>query len=304
MVIRYFISFASETGISNVGTSNLLPALKRLLQQAADIDMFDDVRGYTENDLKKDNAFWNKHSEFIEKNPRGFGYWIWKPYLIQKTLNKMNEDDILLYLDSGCEIKASEKERLNLYFDLIKTDPIIASLADPGFDDGAMTKADLLDKLGMNDPKYFTAQRQATAIMIRKTKETVKLVNEWYELAGSDNYHYLDDSPSNLPNNPRFKEHRHDQSIFSLLTKKYNLFSEKDVLGSPIYVIRNRTGTSVIEGFSNPIYLDWVYLFFIFLGINLFLAVVISYLPPDSILKIYNIIRHFLMRNLFRTNPR
>lgn len=70
------------------------------------------------------------------------------------------------------------------------------------------------------------------------------MVNEWYEL-GCD-YHNIDDSPSILKNIDGFIEHRHDQSIFSLLTKKYNLFSERSLYNS-IHYIRNKSGISKIE---------------------------------------------------------
>ena len=49
--------------------------------------------------------------EFQEKNEkilsqsRGHGYWLWKVHLIYETLTKkMNENDILVYVDSGCDI--------------------------------------------------------------------------------------------------------------------------------------------------------------------------------------------------------
>jgi len=49
-------------------------------------------------------------SDFIEKNKhilnqnRGSGYWIWKPYIILKTLLLINEDDYLIYMDSGANL--------------------------------------------------------------------------------------------------------------------------------------------------------------------------------------------------------
>ena len=38
----------------------------------------------------------------------------------------------------------------------------------------------------------------------------------------SNNYHLIDDSPSIEANFSCFKENRHDQSIFSILSKLYN----------------------------------------------------------------------------------
>jgi hypothetical protein len=39
---------------------------------------------------------------------------------------------------------------------------------------------------------------------------------------------YVDDSPSILPNLLVFEEHRHDQAIFSLLAKKYDITTIPD----------------------------------------------------------------------------
>ena len=102
---------------------------------------------------------------------------------------------------------------------------------------------DLILKLDANDDEYInTMQRQAAVILFLVCDETRNLVNEWYEL--SCDYHLIDDSPSIAPNSDIFIEHRHDQSIFSLLTKKYKIYSDKSI--SSIEIARNRTGNSVI----------------------------------------------------------
>ena len=44
--------------------------------------------------------------DFLEKNKnifshsKGGGYWLWKPYIINETLKKINDNDVLFYLDS------------------------------------------------------------------------------------------------------------------------------------------------------------------------------------------------------------
>ena len=87
-------------------------------------------------------------------------------------------------------------------------------------------------------------QHQAGAILFFINDKTKKLVNRWYEL--SSNYHLIDDSPSINKNIDKFKQHRHDQSIFSLLTKKLNLFSSNN-LHDCINVYRNISGISRIN---------------------------------------------------------
>jgi hypothetical protein len=80
-----------------------------------------------------------------------------------------------------------------------------------------------------NKNKYFfskvkniyTTQYQAGVVLYSINDNTRKFIDEWYDL-GCD-YHNIDDSPSVKKNFRFFKEHRHDQSIFSLLLKKSNL---------------------------------------------------------------------------------
>ena len=43
-----------------------------------------------------DTDFYEKHKNFINNNKRGYGYWIWKSYIVYKNLQKMNNGDILI----------------------------------------------------------------------------------------------------------------------------------------------------------------------------------------------------------------
>jgi hypothetical protein len=222
------------------GSNNYLGAVKRLTSQANNLELFDKVIGYTDSDLKKDNEFWNKHSEFILSNKRGYGYWIWKPYLIMKTLETMNDNDILVYADAGCEIDVKKKLKWNNIFNKVQSNLIIGTLT--GHDEHKYNKKDLILYLNMNDDKYLnTNQRQASALCILKCKKNVDLIKEWYDI--SCNYHFIDDSPSIELNHNSFKAHRHDQSIYSLLIKKNNIYSDNN-LESVIDIKRNRSGKS------------------------------------------------------------
>jgi hypothetical protein len=232
----YFITFGSH--------ANYTDAAIRLCKQANTFNLFTTITAYTGIYLTKDKSFWKQHGAFITKHKRGFGYWIWKPYLIMKTINQMKDGDVLLYLDCGCELDLSEKKYLLDYIDIVKQDKIIG--CDTHCIEKVWNKRDLIDFLDMDNDEYLTTtQHQAGALMIFVCDKTRHLVNEWYMLACD--YHTIDDSPSILPNYPEFKEHRHDQSIFSLLTKKYNLFSTTCIDTYCIKYLRNRTGKSKIQ---------------------------------------------------------
>lgn len=223
------------------GEQQYIDAARRIISQAQSTNIFKETYGYIDVNLKEDQSFWDKHCDFIASHPRGYGYWIWKPYLILKTLMTLPENSILLYCDGGCEIDIKKAADLSSMLDHAKTDYIIGTTTQM---ERIWCKKDLIDYLEIKNNDYLrTPQRQATAIAFLKCDGVVTLVKLWYENAC--NYHLLDDSPSITKNLHRFREHRHDQSIFSLLTKKYNMYSNYS-LSSVIELIRNRSGTTRI----------------------------------------------------------
>jgi hypothetical protein len=231
---KIFITFGA-------GSEDYNAACDRLVSQANSCQIFDKVIGFKMEDLKQDLVFWNQHSEFIQNNPRGIGYWLWKPYLILKTLYNMNNGDVLIYADSGCEIDVRKRNNI-LYMieNICQTEHIISSFCDT---EKKWVKKDIVEYLNMDENMYLdTPQRQASSICIKKTNLTYSLVHEWYNACC--NYHLIDDSPSISQNYNCFVENRHDQSIFSLLTKKYNLGNNVSLDGFAINIARNRTGKS------------------------------------------------------------
>jgi hypothetical protein len=195
--------------------------------------------------------FYNEHTidkDFLDKNKeifsysRGWGFWLWKPFIIKKTMESMKDGDILLYLDCGCELNNNKKDELLHCINIVKQDKIMGTPTRVE-NDREWNKMDLIVKMNMNNTQLDTRQRQTGAILFLVCEETRKFADEWYTI-GCD-YHNIDDSPSIKQNFQHFVEHRHDQSIFSLLTKKYNLYSSVNLKG--IYYIRNRNGKSELS---------------------------------------------------------
>lgn len=231
----YFITFGA-------GGEHYHLAGKRLITQASKLNLFDNTKFYSEKDLKNTN-FYTKHKTFIEKNKRGYGYWLWKPYIIKETFKKMKDGDILLYLDCGCELGKNKKNNLKKLMNDVKKYEIIYTRT--GRKEKQYNKMDLVNYMNMNNSKYMdTEQIQGGTLLILVNTKTRKLINEWYNIGC--NYHFIDDSKSVLKNDKIFKEHRHDQSIFSLLIKKYNLTNNKN-LNDGVYVLRNKNGKSKIK---------------------------------------------------------
>jgi hypothetical protein len=213
---RLFFTFAG-------GHQKYIESSEKIFNNIKNTNLFDKQTYFKEDFLKNDDNFWKKHEKFIKNNQRGYGLWLWKPYLIKKMFDRMNNGDIVFYLDSGCEL--GNIDHIKKCLSIIKTDLIIGTEVLHERKEKHWTKKDLFIKLNLLDDKYTeTTQRQAGTNMFLINDTTRKLVNEWYEL--SCEYHNIDNSPSKNENFPGFKEHRHDQSIFSLLTKKYNIYSK------------------------------------------------------------------------------
>lgn len=173
--------------------------------------------------------------EFIEENKeffkykRGFGYWIWKPFIILTELEKLNDDEILLYLDCGDVPSKLFFEILEEHF---KRDTIF--LTNMGWNHGQWTKRDCFVYMNCDFPEFYASvQLEAGVIALKKTQSNIELLKDWYKYMKVENL--LIDSPNiyGLPNLPNFIEHRHDQSILtnlSLLRKIKNHRLTKDTV--------------------------------------------------------------------------
>lgn len=233
--MKVFITFGA-------GEQKYIDGGERLIKQAESTGYFDQIILYTDKDLKNDKEFWNQHSNFISKNKRGYGYWIWKSYLIKKTMETMKDGDILLYLDCGCEIGGSKELLIPNFFNDVKKDKIISARSCV---EKEWCKMDLLLHFNMQDSNLInTGQHIAGAIMFYICEKTKFIVDLWYNTCCD--YHMIDDSPSIEKNLNCFKENRHDQAIFSLITKKYNIHSDKSIRDC-IFISRNKSGISKLD---------------------------------------------------------
>jgi hypothetical protein len=84
--------------------------------------------------------------------------------------------------------------------------------------------------MGLDKEEYLNQnQLLASYILMRKNDFVLNFVDEL--LTYAKDYRIITDSPNEcgLPNYPEFMDHRHDQSILSLLGRKYNIKNIPDV---------------------------------------------------------------------------
>ena len=81
--------------------------------------MFHPLLPCNESTLEAD-PFWPKYSHFLRAHPRGFGYWIWKPWLTLRALQALPEDCYLFYTDAGCSLVKTGAHRAVEYTSLLR----------------------------------------------------------------------------------------------------------------------------------------------------------------------------------------
>jgi hypothetical protein len=228
---KKFISFG------NTNSERFYKNITRIIKEANDFKYFDEIIGFTEKDLINDEDFWKNNENFIITNPRGFGYWIWKPHIINKELEKMKEGDILIYADSGCEINKNGKKRFLEYIDILNNDPnqygIISFQLT--YKEYEYTKKIIFDYFEENfknnnieiskDTMKNSIQCLATLQIIKKTKHSSKIIKLWSDI--TKNHFLINDMITN-EEIPEFIENRHDQSIYSILVNIFGSIKLKD----------------------------------------------------------------------------
>ena len=177
---------------------------------------------YTDKDLKDDPQFWSAHQTFMETHPRGYGHWLWKPWLIYKTLQDLADGDILIYADSGCTINPYAVKKLNEYIQMVSDNPFglfaFTLTGDELHKEYKWTKKALIKALEATTSDTDSKQLMATTMMIKKTEHSMAFVKQWYDTCS---IHNLIDDTLTDDEHPEFQDHRHDQSVFSLLLKKH-----------------------------------------------------------------------------------
>jgi len=197
---------------------------------------FDAVVNYKKKHI--DHIFYEQNKKILDQK-RGSGYWLWKPYFILKTLNKMEEGDFLFYMDSGV-VFLGVSETYIKKMNLAKNDIL---LFDSGCTNKCYVKRDVFDIMNMNEKYRDELHIDAgLGIIIRNTKESRKFVEEWLHYCKDERL--LTDLKSKNEEYSDFKDHRHDQAILSMMYHKYStqilLISDDSDRGADFYHHRRR----------------------------------------------------------------
>ncbi len=180
---------------------------------------FDKVVFY-DVDTMIDDSFRRAHSEILNEK-RGAGLWLWKVYFIEKAIREECQDgDLLFYCDAASYFFRDARPLLSS----INSD--IFAINVPYMEE-EYTKKETFALMGLNEEKYRrTRQFHASFMAFRKTTFTENFIEEWFSCC--QNIDIIGDVSDVLSQNKNFIDHRFDQSIFSLLCKKYNVIASPD----------------------------------------------------------------------------
>lgn len=242
------------------GSFPLRRASRRLALEAASSGFFRHVNGETEKTISRLNLpEWPSVLEFASRNSRGFGYWSWKPLILQYFLSQGEEESGIVYLDAGCSFNLTSmaaKMEFQRYLTIAEeTGSLATRLPTPEHLITNWTRASVIERLGATADETSSGMVQAGVIMLRRTPENRELVRDWVKLSLQNSFENLVDAPPGEQNSPEFLEHRQDQSIFSILANRYGISTipdetyfdgawHTDGANAPIWTIRNRTGIS------------------------------------------------------------
>jgi hypothetical protein len=174
------------------------------------------INSYNFEDLRETEFFSNNQE--ILAYPKGMGYWLWKPYIILESLNKLKEDDILVYSDCGIELLHD----IHPIIELTNNQSIIL-FGNANHQNYMWTKRDCFILMDCDTEEYwYSSHVDAAFIVLKKNDFVVNFVNEWLKFGKKKNI--ITDLPNvTLENLNGFIEHRWDQSILSILAQKHKL---------------------------------------------------------------------------------
>jgi hypothetical protein len=197
------ITFGS--GIPSIGR-----ALERLSRQSKKFSLIDEFQIFTEKDLDQNyfDVFGHLHGE----GSIGFGFWSWKPYLIQNQMLGLSEGDVLIYVDAGVELNKKGLSRFTYYLDHVARNDILLFSLDHQHRHWTKDSPEIFN----TDRNFFRNQVVAGILMFRVSSSSRLFVEDWLKLCMVGRSSLLSDPVTGSPEqHKQLHEHRHDQSLLS-----------------------------------------------------------------------------------------
>jgi hypothetical protein len=203
------------------GTENYKNSINSLIKSSN--NFFDEHHILSPSNINQD--FYNKNKNILDLK-LGAGYFLWKPYIIYETLKKINDGDIIFYVDAG-NIFINNPNFL--YEKLEENNGIILFDNRDGMNNGESAqnfiscKKDSFILMGCDTDKYiFGKHLNASYQIYQKNDFSLLFVSEFLKF--SQIMDIIVDTPNKFGDNyPGYYYHRYDQSVLSLLAIKHDI---------------------------------------------------------------------------------
>lgn len=179
---------------------------------------------YTPDDI--DDVFREKNKNILNAK-KGNGFYLWKPYFLNKAYKELKEGDYLIYTDAGSVyvnkiqylIECMERENLDIMVFSLQNEML----------ERKYTKRDAFVLMGCDESKYTnTPQSIGGYVILKKSDFVEKFIAEDLEYAQDERIISEKENTQGLKNYSDFVAHRHDQSVWSLMIKKYEIKRFRD----------------------------------------------------------------------------
>jgi len=200
-------------------TRKMIPCLRELealLRALPGVE----VAAYTMDELMK-TMYWTAHGR-VAMGPH-CGHYSWKPYIIMRELMNVDDGDVVWYMDADRRWRKGV-DVLTQFVDLAKERGIV--LVCYGDDNATWTQRATFVHMGMDEEKYWRAPHLNAGIQVfERSNLTLRFVQDW--LMASLSYDVIANRKSKYKEFEEFREHRHDQSILSILAAHYDIEPHK-----------------------------------------------------------------------------
>jgi hypothetical protein len=184
------------------------------LKKSAEKYPFDDMF-ILDNDYIYNSPFYEGHKEVLDKPSFGTAF---KPLGFYQILRTLETDDVLLWVDSNHIIDKSPIQFINIamQYGIFCRDHYMVYYPCKNW-----TYKDMFVNMNCDEEKYWEfPQLQCNVIAMKKDDAVLKFTEEFLNFSLNPKVMFGEGKHSNVEG---FREHRHEQSIFSLLICKYHI---------------------------------------------------------------------------------
>jgi len=196
------------------GASIFLKNQNALIQSAINKG-FDIMATYHRGHL--DLEFYERNKAILEQ-PRGAGYWLWKPYMILKTLKMYPDNTVVVYADSGVVFSKPLAPLLKM----LDEAPLIFVTHEKPISVRQHLTMEARNILGIkdNDPRLDVQKVWACFMVIKNTPQARSFVEEWLKLCEIKEL-VTDERDDQAIQDGKFSYHLHDESLLSLVVASH-----------------------------------------------------------------------------------